>query len=439
MGIIGSRGKTHIDGHKSLTATKDIITITNKDVIGKVYIQVVSPNGADMLVHVQDGEQVKVGTKLAERKDFYVPVYSPVSGKVLGKEMRYSSSIGRPVQHLVIENDLKDEKLEGALKKVDLSATREEIVSAIKEAGIVGLGGAGFPTYVKYNGVNGIKTVLINGVECEPYLTTDYKSMQINRDLLLKGVQYLMKASGAENAIIAFKEHKVEVKAKIEEVLSSYPNISIREVSDKYPMGWERVLIHQVFNKDYDRLPAEIGVVVNNAQTAIAVADALMNGNPITHRIVTVSGDAIKNPANVLVPVGTVVSGIINELGGYLVDDVNILAGGPMTSKAAMNDSFVITHPTGGLTVMKHRVIESEACLRCGRCIAVCPASIQPVEIMIAVKSKNTDRLVALETNRCIECGMCSYICPSKIEVTDFVRKAKLQLKIAQMKNPVKK
>jgi electron transport complex protein RnfC len=439
MGVISSRGRKHIDGQKHLTASNEIINITNKDVIGKIYIPIVGPNGADMEVLVNDGDQVKVGTKLAIRKDFGIPEYSPVSGKVIGKENRYHCSIGRPVQHLVIENDFKDEKTKNPSMIVPLEASRQEIVDAIKEAGIVGLGGAGFPTYVKYNGVEGIETILINGIECEPYLTTDYRIMKDKCELMLLGIQYLIKAANAQTAVIAIKKGKKELKEKIEEVLAKYPNVSLREVSDVYPMGWERTLIHEVFKKDYDRLPAEIGVIVNNAQTAISVADALINGNPITHRCITVSGDAIARPANVIVPVGTVAGLIIKELGGYTKEDVNVLAGGPMTSKGLMNDTFAITYCTGGITVMERRYYKTEPCLRCGSCIKHCPASIQPVNIMNAVKAKDNKRLEELETNRCIECGLCSFVCPSKIEVTDFVKKGKLQLKIAAMKKNIKK
>ena len=389
-------------------------------------------------VFSQDNDTVKVGTKLAIRKDFGIPVYSPVSGKIISKEMRYHSVVGRPVQHLVIENDFKDVMLENALKKVSLEASRQEIIDAIKEAGIVGLGGAGFPTYVKYNKAEGIHTVLINGIECEPYLTTDYRTMKDKCELMLKGIQYLLKAANAQLAVFAIKKGKIELSEKISQVLPNYPNVKLVEVPDVYPMGWERTLIHQVFKKDYNALPSEIGIIVNNAQTAIAVADALMNGHPITHRVVTVSGDAIAKPANVVVPVGTVAGAIIKELGGYTKEEVNVMAGGPMTSKALMNDSFTILHATGGISVIERKVIKTEPCLRCGSCIAHCPASIQPVNIMDAVKAKNNDRLEALETNRCIECGLCSYVCPAKIEVTDFVKKGKLQLRIAAMKKNVK-
>lgn len=438
MGVIGSRGRKHIDGQKHLTSSNEIITMTSKDVIGKIYIPIVGPNGADMEVLVQDNDTVKVGTKLAIRKDFGIPVYSPVSGKIISKEMRYHSVVGRPVQHLVIENDFKDDMLENALKKVSLEASRQEIIDAIKEAGIVGLGGAGFPTYVKYNKAEGIHTVLINGIECEPYLTTDYRTMKDKCELMLKGIQYLLKAANAQSAVFAIKKGKIELSEKISQVLPNYPNVKLVEVPDVYPMGWERTLIHQVFKKDYNALPSEIGIIVNNAQTAIAVADALMNGHPITHRVVTVSGDAIAKPANVVVPVGTVSGAIIKELGGYTKEEVNVMAGGPMTSKALMNDSFTILHATGGISVIERKVIKTEPCLRCGNCIAHCPASIQPVNIMDAVKAKNNDRLEALETNRCIECGLCSYVCPAKIEVTDFVKKGKLQLRIAAMKKNVK-
>ena len=187
MGIFSSRGRRHLDGHKDLTHHDEFIDLSSS--VKSVYLPVVSPNLKDIEIVVNEGDEVKVGTRIGTRTDFYVPVYSPVSGVVKGKVMKFNAAIGRPVNHLVIENDFKYTKEENALTKVTLESSPEEIFAAIKEAGLVGLGGAGFPTYVKYNNPKGIHSLLVNAVECEPYLTTDYHSIKKDTEYLLKGAQ----------------------------------------------------------------------------------------------------------------------------------------------------------------------------------------------------------------------------------------------------------
>lgn len=430
--IITSKGKRHIDGHKELTAHDDIVDLTNdKDVASLVYFPLVSPNGKEVKLLVKEKAKVKVGTKIIERVDFEVPIFSSVSGVVKGKEVRYSALVGKPVEHLVIENDYKYTL--NKLPVIDYkTATKEEVVEAIKNAGIVGLGGAGFPTFIKHNSKTEIDSLLINAVECEPYLTTDYVSLMKEPTLFLDGVSILKKASGAKEAIIAFKNNKPELKEILDKELVNYQDIRIVLVKDKYPMGWEKALIKTIFKKTYRGLPSEVGIVVNNAQTALSTAKALLNGECIHNRVITVSGNAIKNPQNVLVPVGTLASEIISKCGGATCENVCLLPGGPMTSKAALNDEFPIYTTFGALTLMESLDIESEACLRCGKCIENCPAGIQPIQIKNAYDAKDLKELEDFEVSKCVECGMCSYVCPSKIELTDAIRKAKLYFKLSQ-------
>lgn len=431
MGILSSCGRKHLDGHKDLTHHDSFIDLSDK--IAKVYIPTVSPNAKDIELYVKEGDKVKVGSKIGCRLDFYVPIYSSVSGVIVGKEVRYNAAIGRPVNHIVIENDFKYEK-EEVLKKVTLESSKEEIFAAIKEAGLVGLGGAGFPTYVKYNNPNGIHTLLINAVECEPYLTTDYHSIKTDTAYLLTGAQLLKKALGANEAVIAFKVNKPDMKAKILELLPEYEGIRIVEVPDVYPMGWERTLIKQVFKKTYDRLPSEVGVVVNNAQTVIALCHALLDGEVLSKRLVTVSGDGVANPNNVLCPIGTLAYELIGACGSYTDEEIHLIPGGPMCGKAALKADFPIAPQMGSLTVLKYVKYFQQACLRCGECTMHCPAGLQPVEIQIAVKKGDVDRMLALDAKSCVECGMCSYVCPSHIEVTDNIKKAKLQIRLQEMK-----
>lgn len=427
--IISSKGKKHIKGFKELTAHKEVIDFRQeKDVCNEVCFPVVAPNGKDMEVLVKVNEAIKLGTVLCKRTDFYVPIYSSVSGKVKEIRSMYNSAIGKNCDHIIVENDFKyEEKL---LKKIDYkNSDKEQILNAIKEAGIVGMGGAGFPTYVKYSSNAVINSLLVNAVECEPYLTTDYVTIKDNVNYLLNGCEILMKLSEAKEAVIAFKNNKRDLKELLDKELVNYPNIRIELVKDKYPMGWEKALVKSVFKKDYEKLPSEIGVVVNNAQTVISVAKALMEGKIISSRVITVSGDAV-NPMNVIVPIGTLAKNILNRC-GYTKENVCVLAGGPMTSKSNISDEFVIQTNMGALTVMEKKVYETLPCLRCGKCIENCPAGIQPIQIKNAFDNKDIKELQAFECSKCVECGMCSFVCPSKIELTDAIRKAKMYLRVS--------
>ena len=427
--IISSKGKRHINGYKELTAHKEVLDWKNeKDVCSEVYFPLVAPNGKEMEVLVKEKDSVKVGTMICKRNDFYVPIYSSVSGKVKEIKSMYNSALGKPCNHLVIENDFKYTKT--LLKTIDYkNSDKETILNSLKEAGIVGLGGAGFPTYVKYSSNAIINSLLVNGVECEPYLTTDYITMKSNITYLLEGCSILMKLSEAKEAIIAFKNNKKDLKEIIENELVNYPNIKIVEVKDRYPMGWEKLLVKTVYKKTYDKLPSEIGVIVNNAQTVISVAKALMEGEVISDRLLTISGDAI-NPSNVIVPVGTLAKSILEKC-GYLSEEVCVLAGGPMTSKSNITDEFAIQTNNGGLTIMKKKVYETLPCLKCGKCIENCPAGLQPIQIKNAFDDKDVKELQAFDCSKCVECGMCSFVCPSKIELTDAIRKAKLYLRVS--------
>ncbi len=439
MGLLVSKGSRHIDGNKSYTLHKEIVLVNDKKVFEKIYVPTLQGNGRPIDFTVKEGDQVKRGQKIGLCQGFFVPVFAPVSGKIIAQETRYNALVGRPIPYIVIENDFQN-SFASDLPIYDYEKLeKDQIIAAIKQAGIVGLGGAGFPTYVKYEGCKNIETLLINGCECEPYLTTDYERMIQATDKLFKGINLLMRACGAKVAYLAIKKGKPELKAKLEEAIKNNPGVELKLVDDVYPIGWERTLVRAVIKKEYNLLPSEIGVIVNNSQTTIAVAEALLEGKPITERLVTVSGAGIKNSANVVVPVGTPVEKIVEFLGGYTEENVVLLTGGPMTSKGQMNDKFVIEKQMGGLTVLKHETYVEDPCLRCGECTLNCPARLQPVEIKDAVIAKDLDRIRALKADKCVECGMCSYVCPSRIEVTEYMRKAKLQLRVAAAKAAPKK
>ncbi len=439
MNIFSSVAKLHLESHKDLEQAK-VLHVLEDTKVAKIFMPAVGPNGADMNVLVKAGDSVLVGTKLAVRKDMYVPMYSPVSGTVVGIELAYHPGLSRPANHIVILNDGKNTRLPDALKVIDPdTATKEDIVAAIKEAGIVGMGGAGFPTFIKYQGVKNIDYVLINGAECEPFLTTDYLSMQLEAKEMIQGAMLLRKACDAKEVVIAFKVHKNAVKEAMDACISCHPGVRYVEVPDVYPMGWEKALIKEVFNRTYEKLPAEAGVIVNNTQTAVAVYRALVKGEVLTHRLVCVSGDGVKNSGNVLVPLGTLAKEVVEFMGGYADEEVVLLPGGPMTAKAAEEDGFPIQPAIGGLTILKNKLHHEVPCLRCGSCTMHCPAFLQPVEIMDALERKDEARLAKLNTMKCVECGLCATVCPSKIDVSENVKRAKRYLKFAQAKAAAKK
>lgn len=424
---IGAMQK-HLEGHKGLTDHNDIVRVD----AGKfVYIPLMSMFSTNIEVLVKEGDSVKVGTMIAKRNDHMtVPFFSSVSGKVVGKQT-IMHAVLKPLEHLVIENDGLYEK-EQPFSPIDFEkATREELVDFMMNAGIVGCGGAGFPTYMKYKNPQNISTLIINAVECEPYITADYREISNNIDDLVLGVKAMLKLSTAKEAWIAIKSPKKELIAKVRAALVGVSGIVVKEVPDVYPMGWERTLVYQLLKKRYDRLPSEIGCIVNNATTAIAFAKAIRTGMPIVEKILTISGNGIKTPANVSVPVGVKTSEIVAKLGGYSAEDVLLIAGGPMMGKTIPNDQFVVTPYGNAVTILKTEKIDSVACLRCGRCNDTCPAGLLPVRINNAEQAADLDTIVKLRADQCIECGLCTYVCPSKLDVAEGVRRAKriLQLK----------
>lgn len=422
MSFLTGPMRKHVNGHKELTDHTEIKFV---DPGQFVYLPLINMGSTAYEVLVKEGDSVKVGTKVAFRKDhFTVPLYSSVSGTVKGIQKVMHASL-KPIEHLVIENDGKYEK-EAPLTPIDYkSASKEELVDFMMNMGLVGCGGAGFPTYIKYRGIKGIKNLIINAVECEPYLTCDYVGMKENLEYLVEGVDALLKTCEAEKAMVCIKETKKEFIPVLKEAFKEFKNIEVVAVPDVYPMGWERTLVYEVTKQRYEKLPSEVGCIVNNAATAISFAKCMKTGMPIVEKYVTVSGDGVKEPSNVKVPTGTPASVIINACGGYAAEEILLIAGGPMMGKTITSDKFVIGTYSNALTVLKHVPVKSIACLRCGKCSDHCPAGLQPVRINMAEKAKDTDALKKLGVMDCVECGMCTYICPSKIDVTEGVRRAK--------------
>lgn len=380
--------------------------------------------GDEQLVKV--GDKVARGEAIIQKNGNYPYVqHSSISGNIIGIKKMWHSS-GRMLEMLVIENDFLESTNYLSFDENNLS--KGMIVDIIKNAGIVGLGGAGFPTYIKYDNFDSINTIILNGVECEPYLTCDYRLLNEELFKIIKGLNYLMKASNAEKGIIVVKKTKVELIEMINSQLIHYPKISLVTVKDAYPVGWEKYLVQAVTKKTYQYLPKEVGVIINNVQTAYAVCEAIDSKLALTEKVITITGDGIRNAKNLRVKIGTSIQEIVEYCGGYTETAELMIVGGPMTGNCCLVDQLVITANVSGVIVKKMIQSKSENCIGCGKCAINCPVKLAPTVIKSAFIAKDLKLLKKLDVMRCIGCGLCSYVCPSLIEITDTMKKAKQML-----------
>jgi electron transport complex protein RnfC len=431
--LLGSMRK-HIPGKKSLTDHVDAKTVMPQK---SAYIPLVTGANTNYEIKVSEGDHVNIGSLLAVPKTgFYVPIYSSVSGTYTGTVKRAHNSL-RPQLHMVIDLD-EEQVSQKAFEPMDWQkASREELVEFVKNSGIIGQGGAGFPTYVKYTKPEGIDCVIINAVECEPYITADYKMILDYPAQLVEGARILKKMANAPVVYVGIKESHPDLINTVDEEIKNQnvsSEIQVKAVPDVYPMGWEKVLVREILHKEYNGLPSEAGAIINNATTAICVARAFKEGAAIEKKYVTFSGEGLKHPCNIIAPVGTPVNEIIESIGGYTTDSVRLIAGGPMMGKTMVKDEFVIDRAMNAITVLDNSEDDAIACLRCGRCSDHCPAGLQPVRIAAAVKENNVEEMEKRGALSCIECGLCTYVCPSHILVTENVRKAKRTLMMKKKK-----
>ena len=417
---------TKIPSHKDMSKKKDVIDYLNPDY---VYIPLASANDMDITVLVKKGDYVYKGSMVGKRKgNLRIPILSSVSGTVEDfVERTYSG--GRKVKCVKIQNDKKEKEIEKKkiMDKIP-SYTKKEFVSLLRDSGIVGMGGAGFPTYVKYDTDTHIKTLIVNAVECEPYITSDAMLLKGHAELILEGMEAIMEICHIEEAFIAIKKENEELNEILSNLIGSYVRIHIALVPNLYPMGWEKNLVRYIKHTDYEKLPLEKGIVINNVGTIYAIYEALKYQKGLTERIVTFTGEMLKQPCNVKVKMGTEVREVLDILGGYKRNkDITFIAGGPMMGSALESDDLVIDPTLNCVLVLKHHAHIPKTCLRCGKCVKVCPVSLSPVLIKDNVNDREC--LKGLEVNRCIQCGLCSYICPSKIDVRAFVQKAREEIK----------
>jgi electron transport complex protein RnfC len=306
------------------------------------------------------------------------------------------------------------------------------MVQILKEKSLVGLGGSGFPSYIKLATKENIHTLIINAVECEPYLSSDYRLIVEHPERVLKGMTYIMQALQVKRGIIAIKSNKdplYQVLSQVIERRFKEWNIEVMRLGNHYPQGWEIEVFRAALglNIPHGELPMKYGVIGFNVSTASGVFDAVKHNLPVTKRYFTLTGDAIKFPQNYRVKVGTSVKKLIELSDGYKeeYDEVNIILGGPMMGVSTVSDDVIVSKTTTSVIVLKNTEYQEEPCVRCGSCVYSCPAHLEPVQIMNAVKRNDKETMKGLGAYKCIECGLCAYVCTSKIHVTDYVRKAK--------------
>lgn len=401
----------------------------------KLYFPVTSgrcPIGAPC---VEVGDHIKVGQLIGVREGafFDQQVRSSVSGVIVKSEKKVDQT-GKLVECIVVENDCKYEEFNEGFERSDeeiSKLTRKEMVEIIHESGLVGLGGAAFPSYIKLNTDKPIKVVVANGTECEPFLISDWKFMFEFPDQVILGLSYVMQAVNAEEGVIAVKRKNKALIKKLEETLLNYPHLNIRiaKLRNFYPAGWEiqTVKLATGIKVPQGTIMAESGVLNFNTTTLGSLYQAVKYGRPLIDRFFTISGDGI-NPTTFRVRLGTPVRELIEKAGGYLNPEIpkSLVLGGPMMGVNTTNDDIVITDTTTSLLVFNKPIdIEEDPCILCASCVEGCPVDIDPVLIMKAQRARDKDALLTMNVNRCIECGLCSYICPSKIPLTEEVKKAK--------------
>lgn len=394
--------------------------------------------GAPAKPVVQKGDTVKVGTLLAEAGGFVsAPIYSSVSGTVQKIDTVVDASgYAKPAIYIKVEGDEWEESIDRSDTLVTLKQrpelTDKDIVEKIKLAGVVGMGGACFPTHVKLSPPPGSKPqwVIINGVECEPYLTADHRLMLEHASEILVGVTLLMKAVNVSKAFIGIEANKPDAIKLMKEKATEFSdyNIEIVPLKVKYPQGGEKQLIDAIVRRQVPAppaLPVSVGAILQNVGTAYAVYQAVMKNKPLFERIVTVTGKGLQQPSNFLVRMGTPMSQLIDACGGMPQDAAKLIGGGPMMGKALMNTSVPIMKGSSGVLIMQAEEARRKTerpCIRCAKCVSACPMGLEPFLLSRLVDYKDWERLEHEDITSCIECGSCQFTCPANRYLLDNIR-----------------
>lgn len=378
---------------------------------------------------VEVGQQVGVGQKIGEAKGFISsPIHASVSGTVTAVEPRLHPITGAEVMSVVIKSDGKNTLHESVKPAGNFeSLTTDEICDIVREKGIVGMGGAGFPTAVKIKPPKPVDTVLLNGCECEPLLTADHRVMVEFADDVIFGLKVLLKASGAEKGIIVVEDNKPDAIEVLESKTAGLENIEVVVAKTKYPQGAEKMLIKRVLGRSVPSggLPADVGAIVSNISTVKAVSDAIQKGMPLVERVVTVTGERMNKPGNYIVKIGTSVKEIIDYCGGVTGDDVTIKMGGPQMGFELKNLDVPVIKGTNGIIAIETIVTEPMPCIKCGRCADVCPMELRPLYFTKYAGAENWQGMKEQNVMDCIECKCCETICSSKIPIISLIKTGK--------------
>ena len=398
--------------------------------------------GAPCQPQVKKGDEVKVGQIIGDTDAFVsAPIHSSVSGTV--KEIStVRSMMGGQDTVVVIETDGKQEVWEGV--KPPAVNDMKEFIAAIRASGLVGLGGASFPTHIKLNPKNldEVDTLIVNAAECEPFITSDHRLMLENTADIIEGILAVMKYLNLKEAHIGVEENKPDaieaLNKKIAEMGHS-GDVKVNVLRARYPQGAERVMIYEILGKTLNagQLPAELGVVLSNVTTIAFIGQYLKTGKPLTTKRITVDGNAINKPTNIIVPIGTKLSDVAAACGGYKAEPKKIIMGGPMMGRAVFSDELPIVKNNNAILFFdgdQAMIPEETACIKCGKCTRACPFGLLPVSIATAYDKKDAERLDALKVMQCMECGSCSYICPARRPLSFINKMAKGYLKEATSK-----
>ena len=377
---------------------------------------------------VQVGDEVKVGQKIGEAAAFISsPVHSSVSGTVTAIENRGHATRGECLS-VVIRSDGKNTLHESVQPHKGLEElTPDEIVEIVKEAGIVGMGGAGFPTSVKLKPAKPVDTILLNGCECEPLLTADHRVLLEFADDVIYGLKAIIKAVGAEKGVIVIEDNKPDAIQLMNEKTADLDNIEVVAAKTKYPQGAEKMLIKRVTGRKVPSggLPADVGCIVSNISTTKAIADAILTGMPLIERVVTVTGERVKNPGNFIVKIGTNTKDLIDYCGGIIGEDVTIKAGGPMMGFLLTDTNVPIMKGSNGIIAVDTDHTVEQPCIKCGRCMDVCPMELSPLYFAKFADEENWQGMKDKNVMDCIECRCCEYICSSKIPLVTKIKAGK--------------
>ncbi len=419
-------GGIHPYEGKELTKDKPIKTVLPK---GDLVYPVSQHIGAPATPIVAVGDHVLTGQKIAEASGFVsAPVYATVSGTVKTIEPRRLATGGMS-NSIIVENDEKYEEVEWPQVKPLEEMTAEEKVAAIREAGVVGMGGAGFPTAVKMapKEPEKIEYVIANCSECEPYLTSDYRRMIEEPELVLSGLRVAVSIFPNARGILAVEDNKPDAIAKFRELTKDDQNISVKTLQTKYPQGAERMLIYACTGRKINSsmLPADAGCIVDNVDTLCAISRAVLEGKPLMERIVTITGDAVVDPCNYKVRIGTNYRELIDDAGGFVSTPAKIISGGPMMGFAVFDLDVPTTKTASALTCLSEDAVSEMApgaCINCGKCIEVCPGQIVPKTLADAVEHGDEATFMKEYGMECCECGCCSYICPARRQLTQLIK-----------------